>query len=776
MELEFLRRFQTGVERFDTDLRDLEVIQTPAGSWLYASTGLAGGICQYQLGGPPSSAGLSWHQNASLGTGEFALVERGGAAHLLQQGSGGAGLLSYVVGGDGGLGAQQQQALPGAGPSGIDLVLGGCTASGQEVIYALSDAGALTGWRLDAQGSPSAAVALGGAAEAFALPQAAALALSAAAGLLFVADGAIQGLRSYRVDARTGALTAADHFGAGDGLPVSGPTAIKSFQAFGAEWLLLAAAGSGSLSLLQVSAAGEFTLMDHLNDSLSSRFGGATLIEVVVQGDHVLVLAAGADDGLSLLRLLPSGQLVHVSSLADAPGLGLENATALAVARFGDQLEIYVSSATAPGLSQLQLDLGALGQVAEVQSGALSGGRGDDLLQGGSGAVTLVGGAGDDMLVARGAGSRLSGGAGRDIFVLAAAEGVLRIEDFRPGSDQLDLSLIPGLRSPLQLQVTPRSDGLRLDFGLTGIVITSATGAPLDLYDLWPEGRFICPDRIAPGVFVEDGITYGSAAADLLLGQEGADQIQGLGGADEIRALGGDDQAWGGTGADSLFGGAGADSLFGGSGADHIEGGSGADRIWGNEGADEIWGADGGDRIYGGSGGDSLSGGSGWDRIWGKTGADQIQGNGGKDRLWGGSGSDSLSGGAGADRLWGNGGKDEIQGEDGGDKIYGGGGGDTLSGGGGADLLQGGRGNDEMRGDGGADVFVFGQGHGKDRILDFTPGEDLIDLRGLAAPGFGYEALAIRSSGADCVIQTGSGKITLSGLAPDEIGADDFLF
>lgn len=501
MELEFLRRFQTGVERFDTDLRGLEVIQTPEGSWLYASTGLAGGICQYHLGAVPSRAGLSWHQNASLDTGEFALVEMGGEAHLLQQGSGGAGLLSYAV----------------------------------------------------------------------------------------------------------------------------------------------------------------------------------------------------AQDG-------------------------------------------------------------NLGQVAEVQSGVLSGGSGDDLLQGGFGAVTLVGGAGDDMLVARGAGSRLSGGDGGDIFVLGAAEGGLWIEDFRPGIDQLDLSLIPGLRAPLQLQLTPRSDGLRLDFGATGIVITSATGAPLDLYDLWPQGRFWGPDRIAEGVFVEDGITYGSAAADLLLGQAGADQIQGLGGADEIRGLGGDDQVWGGSGADSLFGGAGADSLYGDSGADHIEGGDGGDQIWGNEGADEIWGNggkdaiqgnDGVDRIYGGAKGDTLSGdggadslfgGAGWDRIWGKTGADQIQGNGGADR------------------------------------IYGGGRGDTLSGGGGDDRIQGGRGNDEMRGDGGADVFVFEAGHGKDRILDFTPGKDQIDLSALAAPGFGYDALAIHTSGSDCVIQTGAGKITLSGLSAAAIGADDFLF
>ncbi|UWS81741.1 hypothetical protein N1037_21665 (plasmid) [Phaeobacter sp. G2] len=87
-----------------------------------------------------------------------------------------------------------------------------------------------------------------------------------------------------------------------------------------------------------------------------------------------------------------------------------------------------------------------------------------------------------------------------------------------------------------------------------------------------------------------------------------------------------------------------------------------------------------------------------------------------------------------------------------------------------------GRGRDDLSGGGGADVFVFGRNHGQDRVLDFTLGEDLIDLSGVSGRGFDYDDLQIRRSGTSTVIETGAGEITLEGLRPGEITADDFLF
>ena len=99
----------------------------------------------------------------------------------------------------------------------------------------------------------------------------------------------------------------------------------------------------------------------------------------------------------------------------------------------------------------------------------------------------------------------------------------------------------------------------------------------------------------------------------------------------------------------------------------------------------------------------------------------------------GGAGGDNLVGSRGADTLAGDDGDDWLLGRTGDDVLLGGAGDDSLRGAGGADRLVGGPGADRLMGGPGADVFVFapgdaGIGAARDRILDFTPGEDRIDL------------------------------------------------
>ncbi|WP_207498648.1 M10 family metallopeptidase C-terminal domain-containing protein, partial [Tritonibacter horizontis] len=98
---------------------------------------------------------------------------------------------------------------------------------------------------------------------------------------------------------------------------------------------------------------------------------------------------------------------------------------------------------------------------------------------------------------------------------------------------------------------------------------------------------------------------------------------------------------------------------------------------------------------------------------------------------------------------------------------------DRINAGGGADHITGGRGDDVLRGGGGADVFVFSRAHGEDKIRDFRPELDQIDLSALRVT---YEALDISRAGRLTVVDTGAGEIRLSGLHPDQIDADDFLF
>ena len=89
----------------------------------------------------------------------------------------------------------------------------------------------------------------------------------------------------------------------------------------------------------------------------------------------------------------------------------------------------------------------------------------------------------------------------------------------------------------------------------------------------------------------------------------------------------------------------------------------------------------------------------------------------------------TIAGGTGDDPLVGTAAADWIFGHDGNDSLSGLLGDDALSGGDGDDRLNGGQGSDLLSGGLGADTFVWSAGDsGIDRITDFTPGEDTLDL------------------------------------------------
>ncbi|HGF7154289.1 TPA: type I secretion C-terminal target domain-containing protein, partial [Vibrio mimicus] len=95
---------------------------------------------------------------------------------------------------------------------------------------------------------------------------------------------------------------------------------------------------------------------------------------------------------------------------------------------------------------------------------------------------------------------------------------------------------------------------------------------------------------------------------------------------------------------------------------------------------------------------------------------------------------DRLTGGLGNDILFGQGGNDYLDGGVGKDTLYGGKGSDTLIGGDDDDILIGGLGNDILTGGEGEDLFKWVDRDldgSKDRITDFTIGEDKIDLSDL---------------------------------------------
>jgi VCBS repeat-containing protein len=206
--------------------------------------------------------------------------------------------------------------------------------------------------------------------------------------------------------------------------------------------------------------------------------------------------------------------------------------------------------------------------------------------------------------------------------------------------------------------------------------------ADADAFDMLATGTSVV-DRFSYRVADGHGGLSGLISAQVTV-QEAGDNVSlyGTDGNDTFRVTPGKDTTYdGGKGNDKIVGADGADTLLGGDGNDAIDGGAGNDRLSGGAGADNLLGGDGDDALDGGSGNDSLSGGNG------------------NDLLDGGVGDDTLQGGAGADHLIGNSGND---------------------------AMLGGAGNDLLDGGSGTDLFVFSAQAGRDTIVGFNPGEDLI--------------------------------------------------
>ncbi len=138
-------------------------------------------------------------------------------------------------------------------------------------------------------------------------------------------------------------------------------------------------------------------------------------------------------------------------------------------------------------------------------------------------------------------------------------------------------------------------------------------------------------------------IVKGGTGSDSIDGGDGEDRLQGKIGADTIDGGDGDDTVSGGRGTDVLSGGDGADIVGGGKGQDILDGGKGADTLKGGDGEDLIEGGDGNDSLRGEVGADTLSGGAGADLLAGGRGADVINGGDGADTLSGGRGNDTLN-------------------------------------------------------------------------------------------------------------------------------------
>lgn len=297
----------------------------------------------------------------------------------------------------------------------------------------------------------------------------------------------------------------------------------------------------------------------------------------------------------------------------------------------------------------------------------------------------------------------------------------------------------------------------------------------------------------------EDSVD-GDIESDFVLGNQGNDLLQG-GPGDDIVHMGKDnDFAYGGKnndemrgelGEDTLFGDLGDDSLFGDTndpnqtqpeGRDFLWGGLGEDFLQGNRNNDTLSGGEGDDKIRGGKDDDLVLGDEGNDELFGDLGNDTLCGHEGNDTLFGDLGNDQpvgnsnaqdqLCGGDGNDFLSGNEGQDKLCGEAGNDTLYGGKDDDTLVGGEGDDLLFGDQGQDTLVGGEGRDQFVLNFESGEDVILDFTPGQDLLQL----SPDLTVSDLIIESEEGTTIIRFANQlRVTLEGVEASLISTENFV-
>lgn len=758
----------SGQQGLDTNTVDLVWHSTAQGTFLIAHSGKNGGFVTYQVGanGALSVASTQFYgSNVQLASGGGLALAVFNGETVAFFGSNASELVGYRVNVDGTFGPVRRAQW---------------SALEEQIDNAAADL--LAAWALLSSTAPQMMPPGGWQTATVGLRMSDA---GGAGGILVAASATDNQIVTFSVDPATGYTSLAASFGAADFLGIHIPTALEVVTTLGESFVIVAAAGSSSLSVMRIGAGGELVPTDHVIDGLLSRFGNVQALATVTVNNHVFVVAGGGDHGVTLFRLLPDGQLLFVDAIANQGGVGLHNVTALAAMLNGQVLSIYAGSQRDAGVTRLTVDTGPLGLVRRARDDmaeSLQGGSGGDVLLAASNGDSLSGGAGNDVLVSGPGTTRMWGGSGMDSFVIRASSTLVRIHDFQRALDRLDLSDLPMLRNPGQLAFSSTANGAEIIYRDTRIVLTAQDGAPLSFADVFPLG-FRWTDRALfletwenepdgpGGTFVANslgGYLAGTQGNDTIYGSARADYITAGPGNDLIYAAGGNDTIFGGTGNDTIFGGSGNSvihgedgndrivllrgnhlvyggpgndwievqggdtTLFGGFGDDIISGGADRDLIYGGDGDDTLRGGPGADRLYGDAGNDLLFGDGGNDRLYGGPGVDRLYGGDGDDSLWGGSGNDLLYGGPGSDRLWGGtgadslfggSGNDHLYGDSGNDRLYGGSGNDNLLGGSGRDTLYGGTGHDTLYGGSGNDR-LFG-GSGNDRLFGGTGNDRL---------------------------------------------------
>jgi Ca2+-binding RTX toxin-like protein len=764
----FVTTLSVGAAEFYTGVVDLELAWLNGNAMLYSASGPDGGMRAYSVssGGSVSLSDEQIYGANSFSTApvQMELLDLDGSSVLVPVGINPQGITGYGLASNGAISSGVNLSASGTGtdnyPASVaSIVIGGETYvfgshAGSDLIrtYLLAPNGTLTDQTTAQSGTGYQGIAI---------PDMGSVVIAGTSYLLTI-SAVDNTITSYEVETN-GGLSQRATLGATQGLGISAPTALVTAVVDGITYAVIAGAGSSSLSVAEITPSGGLIPVDHILDDLSSRFQACASLEVVEVGARVFILAGGADDGISMFELMPGGQLLGMDSFADTAQTSLANVTALAAETVGTTMQIFASSESEAGITQLSMNMSNMGTpiIGASSANNLSGTSAHDLIMGGDGNDTISGGSGDDILVDGTGVDRLTGGNGADTFVLVADGQNDYILDFDAGVDRLDLSGFMMFYGVDQLAVTSTSSGAELRFRDEVIYVTSASGNSLSSYHFGLTS--VVSVNRPPMLAAEAGQNIsgtsgadnqvGAGGNDTLMGSLGADTLDGQGGEDfadysgsnaaitisltsgtgsggyaagdvligiegiigsnyndQITGSGAYENLQGGAGNDTISGLSGDDTISGGTGNDYLTGGAGNDTILGESGADHIGGCDGNDSIIGGDGADTIWGEGGYDTIYAGLSDDFVLGGTGDDFISGEDGADRLTGGQNNDTIYGGAGDDLLIGHIGNDMLYGGDGADTLSGGRYNDVLEGGNGNDRLIGHNGHDTLSGGAG------------------------------------------------------------------
>ncbi len=489
--LQFGTVVATGATALDSGIGDTALKTFNGETCLFTVSGPGGGIVSWHLieGAAPVIQDQQYYDITiayQVGR-EGVPVALGGADHLVLDVDIASGLVSYDLLGDGSIGTLQETGT---------LIGGGDVSAAVQVAFgatdmltlAHSDTDQISTYHINADGTLTAADSVSAQADFLQTLQ------SGTNHFVIAADAVNSAITTYSVDPTTGTLNEVAADSAIQTLGINAPTAVETVQAYGEAWVVVAGAGSNSLTAMKLGSDGQLTATDHALDTLHTRFGDVQDVSLVEVAGRVFVVAGGGDDGVSLFTLTPDGQLIHMDSFADTLSTGLQNVESLSVAHIGDELQIFATSQQDAGLTQLKVDISNLGEVRQGY-GSVTGTAQDDMLSGGILDTTLNGGAGNDILITGTSATTMTGGAGSDTFVLREDSGHTTITDFQAGSDQLDLTDFPFLRSPAQLSFRTTAQGARIEYKEETIDVISASGGSLTLTDIFGAG-FDGPDHI----------------------------------------------------------------------------------------------------------------------------------------------------------------------------------------------------------------------------------------------------------------------------------------